>query len=237
MKKYILWILFISVLSLCACDNSQRAESLDDAVSFCVWNNWILTTSWDFFVCTFEDWSYCEWLNFTNENCKISNSEQIENTNDIENNTITENGSWQEVLNNENEKTNQDSDNDKKEPVVSVSKNNRNDDVNSNKNLENEQNLGKETITCTADVKKCPDWSYVSRQAPDCEFKECPKIEQAPKTDGVSNNIQDTKATESENQQWFTDIIHRISDHSENANSEETADLEMDIIDYIKNMD
>lgn len=28
---------------------------------------------------------------------------------------------------------------------------------------------------CTADVKECPDGSFVSRSGPDCAFAECPK--------------------------------------------------------------
>ena len=29
-------------------------------------------------------------------------------------------------------------------------------------------------IACTADAKRCPDGSYVGREAPDCAFAECP---------------------------------------------------------------
>jgi len=31
-----------------------------------------------------------------------------------------------------------------------------------------------EAVFCAADVKRCPDGSYVSRVPPTCEFKECP---------------------------------------------------------------
>jgi hypothetical protein len=35
---------------------------------------------------------------------------------------------------------------------------------------------GDEDVFCTADVKQCPDGSYVSRVGPDCEFEECPTV-------------------------------------------------------------
>jgi len=31
-----------------------------------------------------------------------------------------------------------------------------------------------DSVFCTADVKECPDGSYVSRSGPNCEFAECP---------------------------------------------------------------
>ncbi|MCK4944728.1 MAG: hypothetical protein KAS59_00490 [Alphaproteobacteria bacterium] len=31
------------------------------------------------------------------------------------------------------------------------------------------------SIDCTADVKSCPDGSYVSRHGPQCEFSPCPR--------------------------------------------------------------
>jgi len=31
-----------------------------------------------------------------------------------------------------------------------------------------------EPVICTADAKLCPDGSYVGREGPNCEFKECP---------------------------------------------------------------
>ncbi len=32
-----------------------------------------------------------------------------------------------------------------------------------------------EMVMCTQDVKQCPDGSWVSRIAPDCQFSACPK--------------------------------------------------------------
>ena len=34
--------------------------------------------------------------------------------------------------------------------------------------------LEKEPVACTADAKLCPDGTYVSRVAPDCNFAPCP---------------------------------------------------------------
>lgn len=39
---------------------------------------------------------------------------------------------------------------------------------------ENENPKPEEPVFCTQDVMKCPDGSYVGREAPDCKFKECP---------------------------------------------------------------
>jgi len=35
--------------------------------------------------------------------------------------------------------------------------------------------LDKDSVRCTADVKQCPDGSYVGRIAPACSFAPCPE--------------------------------------------------------------
>lgn len=37
-----------------------------------------------------------------------------------------------------------------------------------------EENVEESEVTCTQDVKKCEDWTYVSRWWPNCEFSACP---------------------------------------------------------------
>ena len=39
-----------------------------------------------------------------------------------------------------------------------------------------EASNSKNKIVCTEEAKLCPDGSYVSREGPNCEFKECPTL-------------------------------------------------------------
>jgi len=41
-----------------------------------------------------------------------------------------------------------------------------------------EETPEEEQVFCTLDAKECPDGSYVSRVAPDCEFEACPEVEE-----------------------------------------------------------
>lgn len=43
-------------------------------------------------------------------------------------------------------------------------------------------------VACTADVKECPDGTYVSRQAPSCEFAPCPETKEVTMTEENKEN-------------------------------------------------
>jgi hypothetical protein len=234
MKKYILWLTIFGVLLLSGCLWPDRQKLLDDAVSFCVWNGWTLTTSWDVFVCTFSDWTSCESPTFGNW-CIVpgkdveSNLEDENNQDKIDEPAIDGN----ETINHET--INHDRD------IINTDKT-TNQEVVDQKNLwtNSTHTTWKDTEeirSCTADVKECPDGSFVSRIPPNCDFQACPEIKKS-EVNEISQNIDsDDNAWQWDNQKWFTDIIREISWHTGSANSEETADLSIEIIDFIKNME
>jgi hypothetical protein len=50
-----------------------------------------------------------------------------------------------------------------------------------------EFNNEEKSVVCAQDAKQCPDGTFVSRLAPDCEFAECPEVE---KESGEENKIE-----------------------------------------------
>ena len=66
---------------------------------------------------------------------------------------------------------------------------------------QNDQGNNTEQSFCTADVKQCPDGSYVGRDASnDCKFKACP-IDESTSTDSSSGFLPETTSTFS-NLEW-----------------------------------
>lgn len=76
---------------------------------------------------------------------------------------------------------------------------------------ETEKNKTTETIdnnlvACTQDAKECPDWSRVSRVAPNCEFAPCPS-EKSNETinETITDIFEDHKNKDSYTSEWLTE--------------------------------
>ena len=66
------------------------------------------------------------------------------------------------------------------------------------------------TVTCTTDVKKCDDWTYVSRVWEDCEFASCPwyVLDES----AIQEKIKNYKSSWSELDESDIDLMNDIID-------------------------
>lgn len=63
-------------------------------------------------------------------------------------------------------------------------------------------------VTCTADVKMCSDWTYVSRWWPNCQFSPCPWVELD--EDKVQETLEKYKSEWSELAESDIDLMNEI---------------------------
>lgn len=63
-------------------------------------------------------------------------------------------------------------------------------------------------VTCTADVKMCSDWTYVSRWWPNCQFSPCPWVEL--NEDKVQETLEKYKSEWSELAESDIDLMNEI---------------------------
>lgn len=191
---FILWILvlFLSWCSLIV-NNNDVSQSPNPASVFCEKNWWTLEivpdSWWEWWKCNFEDGSFCEERAYYHWEC--SPNRWNWNTIELED--------MQEMQNDENI-----SQETKDEITNLVWEIQDHEEINNLwKNTEN-------TVTCTTDVKKCDDWTYVSRVWEDCEFASCPwyVLDES----AIQEKIKNYKSSWSELDESDIDLMNDIID-------------------------
>lgn len=154
-QKTLISLISIGVLCLSGCtlvpENNIQEDIANPASEFCEQNWWILEIMpsewWSRWKCNFDDGSFCEERAYYHWECSPGRW----NGNTIEMEQIQDN---EEISQEE------------KEEISEI--------VEEIEEINEAEELEKQTVTCTADVKMCGDWTYVSREWPNCEFWKCP---------------------------------------------------------------
>ena len=150
----IFWLISLTWCSLVPKAANNQDEIANPASEYCEQNWWTLELVpdewWSRWKCNFDDGSFCEERAYYHWEC----SPGWWNGNIIE---------VEEIQNNE-EITQED-----KKEITEL--------IEGIEEINKEEQLWREHITCTADVKMCDDWTYVSRWWPNCEFSPCPWVD------------------------------------------------------------
>ena len=189
-QKTLISFLSIGVLCLSWCtlvpENTVQ-EEVNPASKYCEQNGWILEIVpdewWSRWKCNFEDGSFCEEWAYYHWECSPGRW----NGNTIE---------MEEIQDNEDI-----SQEDKKE-ISEV--------VEEIEEINDTEKLEEQSTTCTADVKMCDDWTYVSRGWPNCEFWTCPgeKLSE----DVIKEVLKKHENTWSELNEQDIDLMNEIID-------------------------
>lgn len=91
-------------------------------------------------------------------------------------------------------------------------------------------------IVCTTDVFQCPDWSYVSRQWPDCEFAKCPWKDDSLDINPMENiETIEIETSTNDTDQDINSIDDIIQKYEDNENfDEEWVDMLYEIINKLE---
>lgn len=204
-------LLWISLLITSACSINQNKKPevwlANPASVYCEENGWKLELVFDFGetygVCHFPDWSFCEEREFYREECFPSwnNTWSNQDIKIIDFKTCMT--AWYPIMEsyprqckyNETTFT---------EEIEEIDK----------ENIKNTWDKSAEVV-CTMDAKQCPDWSYVGRVWPDCEFAPCPN-DTKNDTRNIQKILDDHKKNTDINSTWLTesdiDLMEKIID-------------------------
>ncbi len=205
-------LLWISLLITSACSINQNKKQdvwlANPASIYCQENGWTLELMFDFGetygVCHFPDWSFCEEREFYRGECKPSWNQTWSNTDTTIIDFQTCMDAWHAIMESNPRKC-------KFGENIFTEK--IQDTVTENTKNTTWENI--EDIFCTMDAKQCPDWSYVGRVWPDCEFAPCPN-ETKNDTKNIQKILDDHKKNTDINSTWLTesdiDLMEKIID-------------------------
>lgn len=189
-QKTLISLAMISLVCTAWCslipENSTTEEIVNPASEYCEQNWWILEIVpdewWSRWKCNFDDGSFCEEWAYYHGECSPGrwNGNTVE-IEDIQNNEEISELDKQEVS-------------EIIEEIWSISEDESQGDI----------------VTCTADVKQCDDWTYVSRWWPNCEFWPCPWM--ALDENVVQDTLERYKTTWSELMESDIDLMNEIID-------------------------
>jgi len=178
----LVWIMATTWCSLIPQTNNWQEETSNPASVFCEKNGGTLEIVpdewWSRWKCNFDDGSFCEEWAYYHGECSPGRWDG--NTVEIE-----------EIENNE-EITQEEKD--EFVEVIEEIEEIRQEDFNN--------------VVCTADVKMCDDWTYVSRQWPNCQFATCPWLEV--NEDTVRENVKKYESTWSDLAESDIELMNEI---------------------------
>ncbi len=217
----IFWI-FTIILAWCNLQENQQNNLTWDvwlanpASVYCEENGWTLELIFDngesYGICHFDNGERCEEREYYHWDCFP-----------VSNNT------WNKNPNIEPEKTNL---NQKSSGEIEDT-----NTLSKNEEIEIEKNINQtwETIFCKMDAKECPDWSFVSRTWPNCEFAECPWKKENNTQDKTK---QDYNKSEETINNWDEEkkTLKQILEDYKNRESHESESLTEDHIDLMEEL-
>lgn len=228
MKTKIFWIFLLSsVLLLTGCLKQKASDNVvgiaNPASVYCEENWWTLELIFDnwesYGICHFENWKTCEEREFFRGECSSDEYTWLVdeiNINDFESckeawNPIKE--TYPATCFYNNNTFVQEIEDDKENNAYSWKDYKENILYSWENNIITTWNKD-ETIYCTMDAKQCPDWSYVSRSWPKCEFAPCPNIKDKANEISITDIFKEHKKKKSFNETWITeddiDLIETI---------------------------
>lgn len=194
-KKIFLLAIFTLLLPWCSLipDNNEPVQEKNPASIFCEENWWILEIVpdawWERWKCNFEDGSFCEERAYYRWEC----SPNRWNWNTIELEDIQEIQNYEGISQ------------DIKDEVSELV-----EEIQEYEDVEDSENNGGVEITCTADVKECADWTYVSRVWENCEFAACQW--EIPDEDTIKEKLKSYETTWSWLDESDIDLMNEIID-------------------------
>lgn len=220
MKKNILFVfLFWLLLTTAWCSKKQNAENevwmANPASVYCEENGWNLEIIFDYWesywICHFPNWSSCEEREYFRWECWPKEfSGEINNFQSCVD-------AWYPILESYPRQ------------CKTPDKRSFTEQIETSWEVLN-TNTWENTI-CPMDAKQCPDWSYVSRKSPNCEFEDCPN-----KSENLEDNWVDTNNEEVEDEK-IKEIFesHKSKDSFDSSwLTEDDIDLMEDLIEELK---
>ena len=241
--KLLILIISISTLMLAGCTTQNNNSNLtwnvelgNPASIYCEENGWTLEMIFDnwesYGICHFDNWERCEEREYYRWDCfPISNKTWKENT-DID---IVDFISCVQAGNVVMESyPRQCKTQDWKIFTEKIDENLNENEENIEKNTEQTWNM----VVCTMDAKECPDWSFVSRTWPNCEFEPCPwekeKTEVNTQKDTKETNNEPKETIENLDNKWET--LSQILEEYKNKESDNSESLTEDHIDLMEKL-